>query len=64
LEAITIVLALLAAVVVSAAASRILPLPIPRPLVQILLDSAIGIADNWRVTLDPDIFFLLRTPAR
>lgn len=62
MEAITIVLALLFAVVVSGAISRILPIPVPRPLVQILLGAAIGLAANWRVTLDPEIFFLLLLP--
>ena len=62
LETITIVLVLLAAVVVSGALSRLLPVPIPRPLVQIVLGGAIGLAANWRVTLEPDIFFLLLLP--
>lgn len=62
MEAITIVLALLFAVVVSGVASRVLPLPIPRPLVQIALGAVIGLAADWRVTLDPEIFFLLFLP--
>ncbi|MEP7344070.1 MAG: Na+/H+ antiporter [Gemmatimonadaceae bacterium] len=62
MEAITIVLVLLFAVVASGVASRVLPLPIPRPLVQVLLGAAIGLAGNWRVTLDPAIFFLLLLP--
>ncbi len=62
LEAITIVLALLVAVVVSGVISRLLPLPVPRPLVQIALGALIGLAANWRVTLDPEIFFLLFLP--
>lgn len=62
MEAITIVLVLLFAVVASGLASRLLPLPIPRPIVQILLGAAIGLAGNWRVTLDPAIFFLLLLP--
>jgi monovalent cation/hydrogen antiporter len=62
LETVTIVLVLLFAVVVSGIVSRLLPLPIPRPLVQIALGAVIGLAADWRVTLDPDIFFLLFLP--
>jgi CPA1 family monovalent cation:H+ antiporter len=62
LETITIVLVLLVAVVVSGLASRILPLPIPRPLVQIVLGGVIGLVANLRVDLDPEIFFLLLIP--
>ncbi|MEO8723982.1 MAG: Na+/H+ antiporter [Sphingobium sp.] len=62
MEAITIVLVLLAAVVVSGAVSRVLPVPIPLPLVQIVLGGVIGFAANWRVTLEPEIFFLLLLP--
>jgi Na+/H+ antiporter len=62
LETITIVLALLFSVVVSGVVSRLLPLPVPRPLVQIALGALIGLAANWRVTLDPEIFFLLLLP--
>jgi Na+/H+ antiporter len=62
LETITLVLILLVAVVVSGLASRMLPLPIPRPLVQILLGCAIGLIPDLRVDLDPGIFFLLFIP--
>ncbi len=62
LETITIILILLLAVVVSGVVSRMLPLPVPRPLVQIALGGVIGLAANWRVTLDPEIFFLLFLP--
>jgi len=62
LETITIVLVLLVAVVVSGFASRILPLPIPRPLVQIVLGCMIGLIADLRVDLDPEIFFLLFVP--
>jgi CPA1 family monovalent cation:H+ antiporter len=40
----------------------LLPLPIPRPLVQIALGAAVGLVADWRVTLDPEIFFLLFLP--
>jgi CPA1 family monovalent cation:H+ antiporter len=35
---------------------------VPRPLVQIALGGLIGLAADWRVTLDPEIFFLLFLP--
>nr|WP_218625159.1 Na+/H+ antiporter [Sphingomonas sp. dw_22] len=53
---------LLFAVVVSGVVSRALPLAIPRPLVQIALGGAVGLVADWRVTLDPEIFFLLFLP--
>jgi CPA1 family monovalent cation:H+ antiporter len=62
LETITIVLILMVAVVVSGFVSRLLPLPIPRPLVQIVLGGMIGLVANLRVELDPEIFFLLFIP--
>ncbi|HEX5472238.1 MAG TPA: Na+/H+ antiporter [Lacipirellulaceae bacterium] len=62
METITIVLVLLAAVVVSGLAARTLPLPIPRPLIQIVLGGMIGLVANLRVELDPEIFFLLFIP--
>jgi CPA1 family monovalent cation:H+ antiporter len=62
LETITLILVLLFAVVVSGVMSRALPLAIPRPLVQIALGAVIGLVANWRVTLDPEIFFLLFLP--
>lgn len=62
METISIVLALLFSVVVSGVVSRLLPFPVPRPLVQIALGAVIGLAADWRVTLDPEIFFLLLLP--
>lgn len=62
MDTITIVLVLLLAVVVSGFVSRMLPLPIPRPLIQIALGGAIGLIADFRVTLNPDIFFLLFLP--
>ena len=62
METVTIILALLFAVVMSGVVSRLLPFPIPRPLVQIALGAAIGAVADWRVTLDPEIFFLLFLP--
>ena len=62
METITIVLALLFAVVLSGIIARMLPFPLPRPLVQIALGAVIGLMADWRVTLDPQIFFLLFLP--
>jgi CPA1 family monovalent cation:H+ antiporter len=62
LETITLILVLLFAVVLSGVIARALPVAVPRPLVQIALGAAIGLVANWRVTLDPQIFFLLFLP--
>ncbi|HWK41391.1 MAG TPA: Na+/H+ antiporter [Croceibacterium sp.] len=62
METITIVLLLLLAVIVSGIVSRVLPLPLPRPLFQIALGALIGMVADWRVTLNPEIFFLLFLP--
>lgn len=62
LETITIALLLLLAVIISGIVSRAIPLPLPRPLFQIALGSVIGLIADWRVTLDPEIFFLLFLP--
>jgi len=59
---IDLVLAMLAAVVVSAGIVRMLPLPVPTPLVQIALGAAVAALPNEAVELDPDIFFLLFLP--
>ncbi|WP_062111367.1 Na+/H+ antiporter [Aureimonas sp. AU40] len=62
METVTIALVLLLAVVASGLLARILPLPVPRPLFQIALGAAIGLFADIRVTLDPEIFFLLFLP--
>lgn len=62
METITLVLTLLFAVVLSGILARLLPISVPRPLVQIALGAAIGLVADWRVTLEPDIFFLLFLP--
>ena len=62
MEDVSIILVLLLAVVVSGAAARILPLPIPRPLFQIVFGFALGLSGGLRVDLDPEIFFLLLVP--
>ncbi|RSU79037.1 Na+/H+ antiporter [Sphingomonas sp. S-NIH.Pt3_0716] len=62
METITIILLLLLAVIVSGIVSRVVPLPLPRPLFQIALGAGIGLVADWRVELDPEIFFLLFLP--
>jgi len=62
LESVSIVLFLLLAVVVSGAVSRMLPFPVPTPLVQILLGGVIGLSTSHRVALDPELFLLLFLP--
>ncbi len=62
MEAITLVLFLLLAVVLSGALARMSPAPVPLPLVQIALGAAIASIAQFRVELDPEIFFLLFLP--
>jgi len=62
MESITIVLFLFLAVVVSGIVSRVVPISLPRPLFQIALGAAIGLISDWRVTLNPEVFFLLFLP--
>lgn len=62
METVSIVLILLVAVVVSGAVSRMLPWPMPTPLVQIALGALIGLVAGLRVTLDPELFLLLFLP--
>jgi monovalent cation/hydrogen antiporter len=61
-KTIAVVLFLLLAVVVSGAFTRMSPVLLPRPLVQISLGSIIALVANLGVTLKPDIFFLLFLP--
>jgi len=62
METISVVLLLLLAVVVSGILSRILPIMIPLPLVQIALGAVIASVAGVGVQLRPDIFFLLFLP--
>ncbi|WP_171982416.1 Na+/H+ antiporter [Sphingomonas sp. LM7] len=62
MDTVSIVLVLLLAVVVSGALSRMLPVSVPTPLVQILLGAVIGLSVNYRVELDPQLFLLLFLP--
>jgi Na+/H+ antiporter len=62
MEAISIVMILMIAVVVSGILSRMLPFAVPLPLVQIAFGAAIAFVADLGVTLHPDIFFLLFIP--
>lgn len=62
MDTITIILILLLAVVVSSFVSRVVPFSVPLPLVQIAIGACIGLIADLRVTLNPDIFFLLFLP--
>jgi CPA1 family monovalent cation:H+ antiporter len=62
LETVVVVLVLLLAVVISGAFSRMLPISIPRPLVQIAFGAAIALIGDLQVKLEPEIFFLLLLP--
>ncbi|MDE1156156.1 MAG: sodium:proton antiporter [Acidobacteriaceae bacterium] len=62
LESITIGLVMLLAVILSGTISRLLPLAIPLPLIQIALGAAIAGVTGGGVELQPDIFFLLFLP--
>jgi CPA1 family monovalent cation:H+ antiporter len=57
-----IVLAMLAAVIVSGILVRVLPLAVPTPLVQIGLGAVIAAFSDNPVPLEPEIFFLLFLP--
>ncbi|MEI9887607.1 MAG: Na+/H+ antiporter [Rhizomicrobium sp.] len=59
MEAITIILVLLAAVVASSAIARMAPWPLPLPFVQIALGALIAFTFDFRIALDPEIFLLL-----
>ncbi|MGV8952498.1 MAG: cation:proton antiporter [Cypionkella sp.] len=58
----TVILVLMFAVVLSGIAARTIPVPIPRPLIQIAFGCLLGIFVDLRLDLDPDLFFLLLVP--
>ncbi|MFL1873812.1 Na+/H+ antiporter [Hansschlegelia beijingensis] len=62
METVSIVLFLLLAVVVSGAVSRMLPIALPTPLVQIMLGAVVGLSTSYRVELNPELFLLLFIP--
>lgn len=62
MESISVSLLLLSAVVVSGTLTRLSPIPVPQPIVQIALGAAIASVADLGVNLDPDLFFLLFLP--
>lgn len=62
MQTITMVLVMLLAVVVSAFVTRLLPVRLPLPLVQIAIGALLSSATDFDVILDPHIFFLLFIP--
>ncbi len=62
METVSLVLLLLVAVVASSALTRMSPVSVPVPLVQIAFGAVIGLSTHIRVELDPEIFFLLFLP--
>ena len=62
MESVAISLYLLLAVVVSGWLSRLSPLSIPTPVVQIALGAVIALSTGAAVDLEPDVFFLLFLP--
>lgn len=62
MDATLVALAMLLAVVVSGWLARCLPALFPLPLIQIGLGAIIGVTATYRVSLAPDVFFLLFLP--
>lgn len=62
MDTISIILILLLAVVVSGSLARMSPITLPLPLFQIALGAAVASVAEFRVELDPEIFFLLFLP--
>lgn len=62
MDFIIISLVMLLAVIASSWVARILPSLLPLPLIQIGLGALIGLTATYRVTLAPDVFFLLFLP--
>src|SRR3954447_19694508 len=60
METVTIVLALLLAVLISGALGRLLPLPLP--LIQIVIGVVLALGPLPSTSLDPEIFFLVFLP--
>ena len=62
MEAITTVLVLLLAVLVSGILTRLAPVNLPLPMLQIAIGALLSAVIGFEVRLDPDIFFLLFIP--
>lgn len=62
MEAVTTVLVLLLAVLVSGILTRLAPINLPLPMLQIAIGALLSAVIGFDVRLDPDIFFLLFIP--
>ena len=62
METVAIALILMLAVVISGTLTRMSPIALPLPLVQIALGAAIASVADLGVVLEPDLFFLLFLP--
>lgn len=62
MQTITIILVLLALVTASSPLTRILPVTVPTPLIQIALGIILALAGSFRIELQPEVFFLLFLP--
>ncbi|MDB5368940.1 MAG: Na+/H+ antiporter [Roseomonas sp.] len=62
METVTMVLVLLLAVVLSGFLTRLSPLPLPLPILQIGLGALLAYITSFEVVLQPDLFFLLFLP--
>ena len=62
MDIIMLVLIMLLLVVASGFLVRLIPWPVPLPLVQIALGALIAVVSDFQVDLDPHIFFLLFLP--
>lgn len=62
MQTITVILVLLALVTASSPLTRILPVTVPTPLIQIVLGIILALAGSFRIELQPEVFFLLFLP--
>lgn len=62
METVTLIFVMFIAVIVSSVLGRVLPFPIPVPLLQIALGAAIGMLPDLSMSLSPEVFLLLFLP--
>lgn len=62
MDTITVVLVLILLVVASSLLARVVPAPVPLPVVQVCLGVLVSLLTRWHVRLDPEIFFMLFLP--
>ncbi|MBB3104779.1 Na+/H+ antiporter [Azomonas macrocytogenes] len=64
METVSLVLVMLVAVLFASILRRMLPasFSVPQPLLQIALGAGIGMVSDWRLQMDPQVFFLLFLP--